>query len=593
MKPSGTKKLKRSFYHSVDKTFQDDLNRFFKELTQNNHYVGFLYEQILRDLKSLSKEHDRYPEEPGLIAHYIPTTKGFEFLPLHFDREDPVYNRELDERSDWLRAGGDSDSYDYFVLEDRIAKKRSRIVKRLFSLSMEFSHFLEEIHKEHRIPVHSLTKIYSVMASEEEVVSLFKEGHLKESVQIPQDVPVEERDNLLLNISGQIYNAWMECLLLLSLLGIIELVIINRLFSDNDFEKVQEYLLHTACYYELEDKISGASSIDDLKKYVEEEFSVFKSFIPGFLRFYEKNVRFWVKKGAFLERRGTKIRIDPSLMSQVAEYSDPEKIEFKALQSILEDDISEPEALDESGNGESADSAWITAGSDDDSEDDSGDSHLSRKPRGKRKTDDNSKPFKSDEEAFYGYMNLKLGKRWLKGLLFTYKLQGSPLDLMVYLRGIFIKQALSVMGENYDAILKSQIDRSLRTARRWDKELKEGENLIDGEFKGEDRPRSIKDLSGYDIDNIKRKKEERQKHHSPEFLTKGQVIAMLLNPASRKALEKKAGVRIPEYSRSTLKRKIKKLLGLNTIRFHKEGTIYRFEKSQENIIKIVREISKL
>jgi hypothetical protein len=606
MAQTGTKKVKRSFYRSVDRTFQEDLNRFFKELTQNNHYVAFLYEQILRDLKSLSREHDQGSEESGLTAHSIPTTKGFPFLPLHFDLTDPVYDRELEERSDWLRAGGDSDSYDYFVLEERIAQKRSRILKRLFSLSMDFSDFVKKIHEEHRIPVHSLIEIFSVMTSEEEIVQCLKEGFPKRTVLIPQDVPAEERDKRLLNISGQIYNVWLECLLLLSLLGIIEMVIINRLFSDNDFEKAQEYLLHTACYYEMEDRINGASSIEDLKKYMEEEFTVFKSFIPGFLQFYEKNVRFWVKKGAFLERRGTPIRIDPSVVTQVYEDSDPEKIELKALQSILEDDVSKPmalderelEVLDEGEDGEPATS--ITAGSDDHSEEK--DPPPIRKRKGKHKEDDgDSKPFESDEEAFYGDMNLKFGKKWLKGLVFTYKLKGSPLDLMVYLRGIFIKLALSVMGENYNALLKSKIGISHRTGRRWEKELKEGrwdEELKEGEdlseFGGEDRrPRSIKNLSVDDIDNIILKKEERQKHHSPESLTKGQVIRMLMDHTSRRALEKRAGVRIPEYSRTTLKRKIKKLLALNTIRFHKEGKIYRFERSQENIINIVKEMVKL
>jgi hypothetical protein len=592
MKTYRKRKLKPPLLSGPLKTFENELNLFVKELSKNNHYAAFLYEQILRDLKKLAKKTDPGITNASLTSHCLPINSEFKFLPLQIYLGDPNYDLEIEVDSLWLKEGKDQGSLD-LRREEYYAEKKSRIIRKIFDLSRDFSLCIEKIHKDNNIPVHSLTKIYSVITSEEKVVPLFQDGFQKEWVLIPNHISVEQRDRDLSSISRQIYNLLVECFFVSIVSGMEDSLIVFTYLDGNDFQKAQKYLLDMACYLFMEEKISSAGSIDDLKEHAKEELNVFHSFLKPFHNFFEKYAQPLIKRGVSIREKPFIVRIDPSSVQQgeFANYADVERIQKKAFKVIFDKGSSKEEAL------EDHEGAYEDAESEDTEDEDENtgfaeneasgyepvdrffdnrmrnlfDPYLKRKTKrktrekeeeGEGEDDGGDDDFKHEKEGFFYEMLENLMEKWRRGLVFNYELQGNPLNLISFLEGIFSKIGNAIMGEDYNEQIKRTEGISLRTDRRYEKEKKEGK--ID------------KDLS---IDDIWDKKRENRKHHVPGYWTLNQLLKELVDRG--------------QGTRTTLMRKIKKLLELKKIQFSKEDGIYRFEASEENLNKIIKEISKL
>lgn len=582
MKTSRKRGIKRGFISGHGGAFQNKLNFFAREMSQkNNHYAAFLYQQILRDLKELSKKADGNIPESNLISHCLLINKDFKFLPLTFDMEDPVYKREREERSHWIQSREDDESFDV-ALADHYVQKTSWIIAKILDLSKSFSRWMDEIHKEKKIPVYSLIKIYSVITYGERLLPLLKDG--EPSILIPSDIAVEQRDRDLSDISNQIYNLLVECLFVSIVAGMEDSLLVFSYLGRGDFQKAQQYLLNTACYLFMEERIMAACSIDDLKEYFEEELSPFLSFIKHFHNFFEKSVRPLVNLGALLRDRPFKVRTDPSFFQKkVATKEDSDRIQEQAFGVIFDKKTSGGETLEYGENGHSGlahqpifafeeepsgdegeefdDTDLATGyGFDDYSqgyEKEKSDASHHRRKKGEVDY------FEPEKKAFLYDVELKqLMEKWQKRLVTTYELRGHPLNLIGYLKVMFNRMGLTVMEEDYNERAKSEGEISLRTKRRYKKGRKEGK--ID------------KSLSE---DEIRHQKEDSKKHHVPGYWTLNQLIKELVDRG--------------QGTRTTLMRKINKLLELKKIQFSKEDGIYRFEASEENLDKIAREISRL
>ncbi len=594
MNPNRKRRPKGPLVPELIKTFENELNSFVRELSKNNHYAAFLYEQFLRDLKKLANKNDPKINNANLTSHCLPITSEFKFLPLQIYLGDPAYDLEIEMNSLWIKEGKDQGSLD--VLRDEYyAQKKSRIIRKIFDLSKNFSHWIEEIHKKSGIPVHSLTEIYSVVTSEEKLVPLFQDGFRKEWVSTPNNIAVEQRDTDLSKISKQIYNLLVESFFVSIVSGMEDSLIVFSYLHDNDFQKAQKYLLEMACYFFLEERVRSAGSVDDLREYLEEELSTFLTFLKPFHIFFKKYAQPLIKKGVLLREKPFKFPSDPSSVreqSKYANYAYVESIKDKAFKTIFGKGNSQEETSgvheeelfgDYEGQSEDTEDGNEDAGFSEtevsefkpvdylfeDRARDFGDSYPSRKTRGKTREkeeggedDASTDAFKYEKEGFFYEMFEILMKKWRTGLISGYELRGDPLSVISFLEGIFSKVGLTVIGKDYNERVKPTEGRSLRTKRRDEKEKREGK--ID------------KDLS---TEEIRPKKKESQKHRVEGYWTLNQLIKELVDRG--------------QGTRTTLMRKIKKLPELNRIQFSKEDGIYRFEESEENLNEIARQISKL
>lgn len=590
MKTYKKRKLKPPLLFGPLKTFENELNLLVRELSKNNHYAAFLYEQILRDLKKLAKKTDPGINNANLTSHCLPINSEFKFLPLQIYLGDQAYDLELEMDSLWLQEGKDKPLLD-LKREEYYAEKNSRIIKKIFDLSKDFSSCIEKIHQETNIPVHSLMEIYSVITSDEKLIPLFQDGFKKGWVSIPNHISVEERDRFLSSISRDIYNLLVECFFVSIVSGMEDSLIVSTYLHGNDFQRAQKYLLNMACYFFLEGRIRSAESIDDLKEYAKEEITVFHSFLKPFHDFFEKYAQPLINRGVSIREKPFIDRIDPSSVREKVTEEDIQRIQEKGFKGILGKDSSKEEALEEhegpdedemSGDYEDAESEDTQ-----DEEENAGfvetetsgyeavdhffkntmknffSPYISRKTGGGEEEDDGSDDyFKYEKKGFFYEMLLKLMEKWRKGLVFKYELQGNPLNLISFLEGIFSNIGNSIMGEDYNEQIKRTEGIALRTKRRYEKGKKDGE--------------IAESLS---TDEIRLKKEEDQKHHVEGYWTLNQLIKELVDRG--------------QGTRTTLMRKIKKLLKLNRIQFRKEDGIYRFEASEENLHKIIEELNKL
>jgi hypothetical protein len=96
---------------------------------------------------------------------------------------------------------------------------------------------------------------------------------------------------------------------------------------------------------------------------------------------------------------------------------------------------------------------------------------------------------------------------------------------------------------------------------------------------GLDEPLDQDTLSELQIDAMRERNLQKQKHHVKGFLTKNQIIKELVDRGLG--------------TRTTLIRKFEKLLELKEIQCEKETGAYRFSASAENLIKIAEGIKKL
>jgi len=509
-----------------------------------------------------SKQNRRFTK--NRVEALLPITDEFMFLALQFN--EPF---QFDEKN----MGTYRPPGDYF----NFSHKKSLFLRKIMQLSRHVVYdFGDRIIQKYKIPVSTFRDIFFVLTEE-------KELHLINGsfpTLVPNLIPIEDRARYLLAVSREVYNVLEEAFFVLMVTGMVECQRFKNLEVEGNFQKMKAFLFEGACYPDMENRIAHSKSINELKEYFQEHFSVFSSFYPRFNEFYKKSVQPLINKGVLLRNRALKIRTGGSVQEKIS-HRDIDKIQEKVFKSFFKEEVSEGGENEWSGDGESewSEGAELTH---DDLEDLSGEihermmnpslrSHVSR-----RKTDD-FRSEKWEKEGFSYDVEIVLQKQLLKGLVSSYKLRGNSFNLIGYLKAIFRNAARTASEKDYNASMKEEKGISVRTARRYKKELEQDKKPSSEDNYDQDNSSHKNTLSQDLIETMRKKNLEKQKHHISGSLTQNQIIKGL----------KDRGLGSP----TTLKRKIRKLVELGKIQYENKDGTYRFEAS--NLNKIVEEIKNL
>jgi hypothetical protein len=542
--------------------FRDDLNQFVKSLTRNNRYATFFYEEMWWNLKRLAyNRRNRFVRYR--IDHRIPLKGEFKFLPLQFPGPgDPPPEFGYAWQIPWGR-GGEYLSKLALEREAYYRQKKAWIIGKILHLSKRLFYFFDKISRKHKIPVIALEEIFNVITSHKE--------HLKDdpffATFISKFIPIEERQRFLLDTSREVYDVLEEAFFVLMIIGMVESQRFRSPEIDGNFQKMREFLLDAACYPDMEKRIAEARSVNELEQYFQKEFSVFSSLRPRFFEFYQKSVEPLIEQGVLLRRRPMKVRIPGS--SQTGIYGRVERVQEEGFQSIFR-----------KGDSKDRESEWFED-TDEDTEptiEDLRGEILDRIMSADRHRPDAAESAKWEREGFSNDVDMIFETKFLRGLVLTYKLRGSCFNLIGYLKAIFRNSVRTVTEKDYNTVLKSEKGISARTARRYKKALMEEKKLQRDDNCGQDEPLDQDTLSETQIDRMRERNLQKQKHHVQGFLTQNQIVNSLKGPG---------------YSTTTLKRKIRKLRELKEIQCEKETGACRFIASEENLLKIAEGIKKL
>lgn len=544
---------KRPLKSRPDIDFKNSLDQSFRNLTKSNRYAAFLNTQIWWDLKILQEKRlNRFVRHS--IDHSIPLNGEFKFLPLQFGV--PPFEFEDNGNIPWFKAEK------YLAKSAAEGKayyrhKKSWIIGKILHLAVRVSYFFDKISRKHKIPVTSLEEIFYVITGEKD---LLKDRPYFATF-VSKFIPIEERERFLLDMSRKVYGALEEAFWVLIVIGMAESANVTIRLAKDTFENAQAYLMETACYPDMEEKIREAKTVEDLKEYVQEHFSAFMSFRQAFDDFYEKSVKPLVKRGVKLREEEIIYWLDQSSVEE-DEYSKVEGIQDRIFGRTLTKDESEKDEFEGISSGNYGRDLEKT-------EDESVGSSKRRKSTGDFEGD-----YQAEIRSFSYDTNLKLERKMLAGLVRTYKLRGDPLNLIRYLRQMVRNLPRAVSEGDFDKVVKAGKGISLRTWRRYKKDLKEGKITLseipfDEQALRNIKYLSIKDLSIHDIDSIKLEKKKRQRHRDPNYFTLNELADELSRTTGK--------------PRSTMKKKLAKLLKLEEIDFHKEGKVYRIEKTRENL----------
>lgn len=572
-------------------TLISGFNRAFEEMSRNNHFAAFLYEQFLRDLERVSKKAEKDfkkgKQKITLVGHALPIKdKRFNFLHMGFT-PDQTYEREVDKRSEWLKAGESSKSFD-LEREAYYSKKESWTIRKIMSLSKDFAHHMAKIGKETKIPLSSLRTIFGIITFDEKVAkSKIGMSHLESLswVEIPATISSGMRDRVLLNVSERIYNLLLESLWVLIVAVMEDTIILRNYFDQEGLEEAKLCLLHGACYLEMEDRVDAITTVKDLINYHREEYRPFFAFYPNFLDFYRDLVRSIIQKGS--QFTGPKIpQAEIKIKKEIRfskKYIDAiQKRMFKRIfwknSAIPEDVYYGEEVRDQSEESrEDAEAEYP--------------SYPKRRPQTRKYSEKRDRLTKTEKEALFLDISTELAKKLLDGFLANYKLQGHPANLIKWVRTVFDNISQTVLSKEFDKAIKEEYGVSQRTMRRHDKEIREGKIEVDRDPNDLERVPRGKDLPLGAIEEIKRKKELRQRHQEEGFLSRNQIIEALSNSNTVNELNEREDLQFQRLSQTTLKKRIKSLLQAGKIQPKKTGTSHLFRA--EDLPQIAREIMAL
>jgi hypothetical protein len=371
------------------------------------------------------------------------------------------------------------------------------------------------------------------------------------------------------------YNLLVECYWVVLIVGLVDLLIVLGTYQKEGLEEARKYLIHSTVYSELERRVVLIEDRAQLLAYLQEEFSAFESFLPDFAGFLEKSLKQIAKKG---ERR-LNTPIEPMLEDLL-----PEKDSKKTpLPSDLDAGTIKDFVFSEWESGiDYKEIEGFHLGE--------GNATSLRRKKKEEKEEEEEDSVKEVKLSFLVPELLRgTEQKMLKGLLKNYRLTGEPGKIVHYLFKTFSNLSRTITEKIYSEKLKFRYDTSLVTWRRWLKEIRDRKIVLD---ECPDRPggiRSINDLFGAEIDEIKRIMQARKEHRDGKTLSQNQLINELQKDWLLGQLRKK-GVRLKKYSRTSLRNKIKALTEKNLIPFTKRGKSNRF--LPEDIIEIARRVSR-
>lgn len=489
------------------------------------------------------------PREKPLLHFLNPENREFKMIPLYSNPDDDVDLMENTVLLSMFEAG--QNPTDHFrQARQYLNQKQSWIIKRIMSLSKQFADRIASISEEKRIPIRSLLQIYLLMTRfNEHIEDVLKNPPMVyfQEIEIPAGTLPEERDKFVSDVWQKVYHLLVESFWVLIITGMVEFINIWFRLEEKNLEDNTLYLLHTAPYVAMEDRISNIKSIAELKKYVGDEFKEFIVFLEFFLNNTRQKIKTIVEKRINLVKPPSKFRIDPFMEGTSLMQETDVKRENRLEKAF---------PLDES-------------------------KHI------KSDSEEDSKFSDSEKISFADEIILLFIEKMRKGLLPKYRLQGHPANLIKYISRLFDNISFTIVDRYWNETQKAENLVSSRTLRRWQKEAKEG-NLpvtMDPDHPGVFR--EMRFFSEDEIDEIRKYNERKRRHETQHYLTQNQLIEALRSDR----IMKRYGQQSLKYSPLTLRRKISKLIALNKIEVTKTAAAYLYKK--EDIPSIARAIPEL
>ena len=586
--------------NKITDDFKEKLTGFLADLGRNNHYIMFLHDQISREfgiqlaqIQSESAVSDETKEPVDLVEHPFPlSNKKIQFLPMFMDADDPVYKTDMDELTSWVSKNRDPAAF-FKMTKDYYSKKKSWVVQKILSLSEDFVKELMKISQEKGIPLPSLHNMYILMTgindffqSEENFASLPMFLHYP----VPASVSPDQRDNRIITVWNRIYNLLVECYWVLLVVGMVDMLNIAGNYQEEGLEEARNYLMHSVIYSKLEKQVLLIKNADDLRGYIQKEFSVFETFFPDFSEFVLRAVIPIIEKRERIlsypvtQITFTSIEVYEGELMEEKSFYDPEAemIEYLTKKEVLEKFGGKIKSKTKLGDSASVhESLKQEDGRDSDTP---GREEIILDERDQEEFS-NKTPLLSESNVMEDFEE----KMEATGLLKTYRLSGSPDKMIHYLFKIISNVSLTINDKIYSQKLKEFYGISSVSWRRWLRLIKEGKIQLPSH---PDRPsgvRSINDLFEDEVQEIMRDMKDRKEHHKEGYLSQNQLIAMFQNDILRLGLNKRMGIELIKYSRTALRNILNKLIKENRIPFEKFGAANLFKIT--DIPKIAQEIA--
>ncbi len=595
--------------NEITEDFKRKLMGFLPELGKNNHYIMFLHDCISREFSiQLKGILDAYAisnetKEPvDLVNHPFPlSNQKIQFLPMSMDAQDPVYKKDEDEFMSWVSK--DRDPVVFFKMtKDYYSQKKSWVVQKILSLSEDFVKELIEISKEKDMPLPSLHNMYILMTGINDFFQSEENRALLPpflQYPVPASVPPDQRDDLIISVWKRLYNLLVECYWVVIVVGMIDLLNIVGNYQEEGLEEARSYLMHSVIYSELERQVLLIKNVEDLRDYIQKEFSVFENFFPDFSEFVRHAVIPIVEKREkildypitpLMDSENKKESYDREEGKGVTKSQEP----FYDPREEIIKNLRRQELLGKWGGKIKPETK--PGGSDSDSESlkqgDDGDSDIPGREEidvGQRDREESSKKIPVlKESTVIEDFEKKMGAI---GLLKTYRLTGNPEKIIHYLFKIISNVSKTITDKIYSQKLKDLYGDGMSSAtfRRWRRKIKKGKIQLPVH---PDRPSGIRgfnDLFEAEIIKIMRDMKDRKEHHKEGYLSQNQLIEKLQNDVFRSGLNKRMGINLKKYSRTALRNILNKLIKENRIPFEKFGSANLFEIT--DIPKIAQEIA--
>ncbi len=372
-----------------------------------------------------------------------------------------------------------------------------------------------------KIPTESLMEIINLISTDKGSYKLFGEVFSVKNidVSIPKDVPLDDRDKLVMEAWSMLYDLLLEALCLIVMMGTVEY---TRLLYYLRYqpEEFFSHLLATAVYPDQEDRITAFQTPDDLSRYIYGDLHIYAEFFLIFQTYIQTRYQVKAIKYYPLTKTSFIFGIKPHLQDNIDPKFYADLLHEELLENIEPgdgnldgDDMDRTESDGTESDGTESDGNQPDTASEHSFIEPIPGETLNRPRKEKREAN-------RDQEDFIREIATGGTEKILKGLFSNYKLRGNTIILMGYLGTVLKKVSLSAMDVRQDEILKDQYQLNKRTLRRYKKEFKLGKVQTSADVR-------FRDLELEHIEEIKTEMFRRKQHRQEGYLTQRQLIDIL------------------------------------------------------------------
>ena len=248
--------------------FVELLKQFANQMRrENSPHLIFWSQRMANDVHNSDSVNEKLTGDQSaipLVHHrFTLADKELHYLPLSLEMPEERRNREFNEECLACHSGVKGYE-DRLQREEHLRHKESWIVKKIFSIPKDLMTHVNVISQRTKIPTESLMEIINLISTDKGSYKLFGEVFSVKNidVSIPKDVPLDDRDKLVMEAWSMLYDLLLEALCLIVMMGTVEY---TRLLYYLRYqpEEFFSHLLATAVYPDQEDRITTFQTPDD------------------------------------------------------------------------------------------------------------------------------------------------------------------------------------------------------------------------------------------------------------------------------------------------------------------------------------------